>query len=246
MTDGYQQFYEHWRGNEDSTGSKFSNTFPYKLSLGKRPNGVSLLPFHPHASEDRILVTNSYEWIFHRLLGLRKGDTDRNRGAVLIGQPGIGAALSITRSPPRAMTHRRIRSPGKTTFLKFMLARLISLHQVVLLCGPSIAHLFYRGQVYSRSTESCFVNLPTCEDSPYCPIWALVDMDLRKQEPPFVKNINFWPIQTASPDNFRWATWRKQFGAALLGMPLWDMKELMEGYVFSSFSLSVIDPGHVA
>jgi len=126
-----------------------------------------------------------------------------------------------------------------------MLARLISLHQVVLLCDPTTAHLFYRGQVYSRSTGPCFVNLPTCRKSRYCPIWALVDMDLRMQEPPFEQNINFWPIQAAPPDHIRWAAWRKQFGAALLGMPLWNMKELMEGYVFSSFSLSVKDPGHV-
>jgi len=93
VTDGYQQFYEHWRGNENSTGSKFSNTFPYKLSLGKRPNGAPLLPFHPRVSEDRILVTISYERMFHRLLRLRKIDTEKSRGAVLTGQPGIGVAL---------------------------------------------------------------------------------------------------------------------------------------------------------
>ena len=31
----------------------------------------------------------------------------------------------------------------------------------------------------------------------------------------------------------------------LLVMSLWDMEELMEGYVFNLFPLSGIDPGHV-
>ena len=31
----------------------------------------------------------------------------------------------------------------------------------------------------------------------------------------------------------------------LLGMPLWNMEELMKGYAFSLFSLSATDLGHV-
>jgi len=53
-----------------------------------------------------------------------------------------------------------IRSPGKTMFLKFMLAWLISANQVVVLCDSYEAHLFYHGQVYSRQAEAGFKGLP--------------------------------------------------------------------------------------
>ena len=66
-----------------------------------------------------------------------------------------------------------------------------------------------------------------------------MDMDLRK-EPPLEDKLNFWPIQTASQNHIRWASWRKQFGAALFGMPLWNIKELMEGYVSSSFDRGLL------
>ena len=101
MTDEHQQFYEHWRGNENSTDSKFLNTFPYKLSLGKGPDDEPLLPFQPSASENRILVTNSYERMFHRLLRLRKNDVGGTQGVVLTGQPGIGAPLQPDPRPVR-------------------------------------------------------------------------------------------------------------------------------------------------
>ena len=45
---------------------------------------------------------------------------------------------------PRAATHQRICSPGKTTFLKFLLVWLISAHQVVLLCDNLSTYLFYQ------------------------------------------------------------------------------------------------------
>lgn len=40
---------------------------------------------------------------------------------------------------------------GKTTFLKFVLARLISAGQVVLLCDNTEVYLFYHGQVYFQT-----------------------------------------------------------------------------------------------
>jgi len=77
-----------------STGSNFSKTFPYKLSLGKSPDGVPLLPFRPgRTSGDQILVTESYENTFRRLLHLRKNNEGDTQGVVLTGQPGIGAPL---------------------------------------------------------------------------------------------------------------------------------------------------------
>ena len=128
----YQQFYDRWR--DRSSGSNFLDQFPYKLSLGVDELGASLLPFGAGSTwENRILVTRSYDDMYHRLLLLRQNDEGDAKGAVLTGQPGIGASL---RSLPCATTHQRI-FPGKTTFLKFMLARLISARQVVLLCDSS-------------------------------------------------------------------------------------------------------------
>jgi hypothetical protein len=148
-------------------------------------------------------------------------------------------------APPLMTTHRRIHSPGKTTFLKFMLARLISARQVVLLCDNGMVYLFYCGKVYSQQTESGFQGLPRRQRTRYCPIWALIDVGFGDQGPPVSLSSNMWPIQTTSPNPRRYKSWRKQNGAALLGMRIWEMEELIEGYVFSLFSHSAIGPGHV-
>jgi hypothetical protein len=130
-------------------------------------------------------------------------------------------------------------------FLNFMLARLISARQVVLLCNSRVIRLFYQGQVYCRPSESGFYDLPTHSKTPYCPIWALIDMDFEDKEPPIESDSDVWPIQASSPNSVRWKFWAKQFDPALWGMPLWDMRELNEGCVFGLSPLSAIDPGHV-
>jgi len=125
-----------------------------------------------------------------------------------------------------------------------MLARLISAGQVVLLCGSLKIYLFYQGRVYMRLTQFGIESLPKRRGK-YCPVWALIDVDFNDRGPPLSSTSNVWPIQASSPNPIRWKSWRKQYGAAELGMPLWNKKELMAGYAFSLFSLSAIDPGHV-
>ena len=127
-------------------------------------------------------------------------------------------------------------------FLKFMLTRLISEAQALLLCSNSLIHLFYRGQAYSRSTASGFEGLPERRQTDYCPIWALVDMDYLNQEPP-IGDENIWPIQASYPNPGQWKAWLKQEGGALLGLPPWNMEDLMEGYVFSLIPCSAVGPG---
>ena len=91
MTEEYQKFYEHWRGPDHAS---FRSEFPYKLSLGVDEDGGSLLPDDPtNTSENKILVTESYNETFYRLLRLRKKDRGNRKGAILAGQPGIGASL---------------------------------------------------------------------------------------------------------------------------------------------------------
>jgi len=88
----WQQFYERWR--DSSTSSEFHDKFPYVLKLGMDPEGNSPLPFHNEdTSENRILVTKSYNDMFYRLLRLREDDLGKSKGAVITGQPGIGASL---------------------------------------------------------------------------------------------------------------------------------------------------------
>jgi hypothetical protein len=148
----------------------------------------------------------------------------------------------MTRPPPRAATHQHVHSPGKTTFLNFMLARLISAHQVVVLYDSSDTHLFYRGQAYYRPGGSDFRYLPRRPEAGYYPIWALIDVGSQENGPPFTDRSNIWPIHTTSPSPVRWTAWQKHWNAALWGMPLWSVEELIEGYVL--FSLSAIEPGH--
>lgn len=125
-----------------------------------------------------------------------------------------------------------------------MLAQLILTNQVVLLCSDQV-YLFYQDTVYTRSMHLGFYHLPRNKKVEYCPIWALIDVDYEDEGPPISSSSNIWPIQASSPKSVRWRAWAKQDGAAILGMPLWNMDELMEGYVFSLFSLSATNPVYV-
>jgi hypothetical protein len=136
-----------------------------------------------------------------------------------------------------------------------VLAQLVSTRQVVLLCNSIDAHFFYRGKVYHRLATSGFkdlperVNPPESSDLPersdsdlpkrsnrrYFPIWTLVDVDNKPHGLNIPKKSNIWPVQASSPIPVRWKAWSTHYGAAVLGMPLWDMKELMEGCVFGLF-----------
>jgi len=134
------------------------------------------------------------------------------------------------------MSHQRIRSPGKTNFLRFMLARLLSNQQVVVLCDNDQVHLFYRDQVYARPTALGFVDLPVHREHPSRSVWGLIDVDFQDHGPPISSDLTVWPIQASSEKPIRWRSWQKQLrGAALWGMPLWNLEELVEGYALSSF-----------
>lgn len=113
-----------------------------------------------------------------------------------------------------------------------MLARLIHARQVVLWYDNYWAHLFFRGQVYTRMGAEGFCDLPKLQGSD-CPVWALIDMDYRTEQPPLSRSTAYWPIQASPPDRIRWKSWAKQNNAFLLGMPLRDIEELTEGYVFA-------------
>ena len=133
--------------------------------------------------------------------------------------------------------------PGKTTFLGFMLVRLISARQVVLFCNGNTTYLFYCGNVYSRPIDSGFRNLPGHPN--LHPIWALINVDYKDRGPPISGGTNVWPIQASSPNPVRWNLWLRRNGGALLGFPKWSVKELAEGYVLSLSPLSTVGPGRI-
>ena len=111
-----------------------------------------------------------------------------------------------------------------------MLAKLISAQEVVLMCDSVLIYLFYRGELYHRPLSGGFIFLPTPPLRKYYPIWALIDVTYL-HEPPIVESSNIWPVQTSSPNPIQWNSWRKHNNAALFGMRLWNMDELLLGYV---------------
>jgi len=88
---GDQRLYKLWRNKPDD--SDFLNTFPYKLSVGVDSYGASLSAYCSGPVGGQIIVTKSYDDMFHRLLRLRMDRMGRAQGAVITGQPGIGASL---------------------------------------------------------------------------------------------------------------------------------------------------------
>jgi len=150
---------------------------------------------------------------------------------LLLGSPVLVGMVRFAFHPT---THQWICTPGKSTFLFFMLARLFSVQQVVLLSDGLDIYLFYRGKVYCRPAELgfSFENLPENPNRKYSPIPALTGADSEAQSPFLDRFANVWPIQVSlKPD--QWKHWVKQYNAAVLGMPLWSTGELMKGYVFS-------------
>jgi hypothetical protein len=90
-TGEWQEFYKLWRNS--STRPAFPNKVPEILNLGLSSKGEPLLDYHPKGTVgSRILITKSYEDMFHRLLYLRQRDKGDSTGAVLTGQPGTGAS----------------------------------------------------------------------------------------------------------------------------------------------------------
>ena len=90
--DEYQEFYKFCLGPD---APKFfdQDKFPYELSLGLGPDGMSLLPFRQGGTSAGILVTKAYEDMFKRLMSLRGRDAGNNVGAGITGQPGVGAFI---------------------------------------------------------------------------------------------------------------------------------------------------------
>ena len=221
MINEYDQFYQHWRSK---SSSEFPKKFPYVLELGADERGRSFIRFRPYdTTKGQILVIESYENIFQRILGLR--EEGAHRGIVLCGQPGTGKS----QSPDLHLCGHSVAHPlGKSTFLMFLLARLISARQVVIFGNRNVLHLFYHGKVYRKM--QFLQDLPTLfRNEREQPAWALIDGD-GMAEVPFSMDTPIWPILATSPQPIRWQSWGKQLNAYMWGMPKWNFEELVAWY----------------
>ncbi|KAI0764753.1 hypothetical protein C8Q74DRAFT_1449937 [Fomes fomentarius] len=199
---GYQLFYDKWRNEPFPTPDEF----PHQVDLGSGEAGA-LLPFRRTATvSGTILVRKSYSDLYNRILIYRRD----SGGVIITGQPGV----------------------GKSMFLKYMLARLLSEKQVVVFYTISGIHLFYQGAVYYHSETpdamEAINNLPYHTQSTFSP-WMLVDMDLEVREPRIDDVPSVWPILASSPNRKRWQCWAKQLDGVMWGMDVWTKEELMCG-----------------
>jgi len=117
---------------------------------------------------------------------------------------------------------------GKTTFLPYLLVRLLQQRQIVLftLDGDDV-YLFYDGEVHTGSTKRT-LTLPWCKtlNMPIF-IWSLFDIALKREPPKTL--LRGRPIQTASPDSSRYEIWTKRASVLtphIVVMPVWSRDEL--------------------
>ena len=135
-------------GTRDPTISASQKSFPPFY----RSRSRGLISFRTCQQTNKIVITQGYHDMYYRILSLREKD-HRVKGVLLTGQPGIGA-LQPNSSPTTNLTGSFVFFSGKTTFLKFMLVRLILAKQVVIICNHIFAFLFYKGNVYRQKTKS--------------------------------------------------------------------------------------------
>ena len=229
VDDEYLDFYKYW--SKPDARSKFGTKFPYPLWLGEGPT-IS-------RAGEQIIVTEAYDNMLRRLSHLREEDrlAKKSKGAVITGQPGIGA--SLTGSSPHTTTHWQIHSLGKTVFSEYLLAQLISTGEVVLFCNSVRILLFFCGKLYRRLTISGFECLPKPPLGTKHSIWTLIDLGDPKG-PPVTASQDIWPVQTSSPNPIRWVNWVKEYNAPMLGMGLWSIEELKQGFVLAYSPLLLI------
>ncbi|KAF9073453.1 hypothetical protein BDP27DRAFT_1417275 [Rhodocollybia butyracea] len=157
-------------------------------------------------------------------------------GVVITGQPGI----------------------GKSVFLAYLLAVLLSIPDggipvsgetpdqglhlesaPVLFYTPLEQVLFYNSKCYVPNYSSTFQmnTLPIPHDDVTTPVWVLIDMGLKKEEPPLNAHglSTIFPVQSASADPIWYQRWTDARipNARYFGLPLWDEALLNRGLEFN-------------
>ena len=205
----WQNFYAKWYGAME-TSLVDPNLSP-SLSLESLPD-----TFDPSiSSSSTIFIRGSYVTMFNTVW-VRSVATKGRKGVIITGQPGT----------------------GKTLFNYYLLVRLLQLKQVVLFSPDGdVVYLFYGNEVFTvgmgvLASQGIDVPLPRpISRSSNVFIWTLFDIRDTKGPAKFLTAYPCFPVQTASPNPVRYATWEKERFALLTGLPLWSREELAQGYV---------------
>jgi hypothetical protein len=151
-------------------------------------------------------------------------------GIILSGQPGIGKFINISSVSPSSLQLETF--VGKTLFIWFLLVRLLSMKQVVVLHiaggGPTGGPiLFYHNAVYTTSPAVGGSALPVPRTGLKRPtfIWSLFDLK-RGDHPPLALYPQCFPVQAPSPNPERYSEWRKVRNPFFTYFPLWSRDEL--------------------
>ncbi|KAI0770558.1 hypothetical protein C8Q74DRAFT_911331 [Fomes fomentarius] len=176
-------------------------------------NGASVIDLSDirHLVQDvppSILVRTCYDDAVRATM--YKAAVEPESGMIFTGQPGI----------------------GKTTFLFYLLVRLLQHHQIVLLGLPprfTLPLLFYRGRVYEATTPLEMGSLPQRTQDVF--IWSLFEAneaDPSQTDYAYGSPILF-PVQAPSPNPSLCERWAKFRNPNVSVLQLWDLQELKQG-----------------
>jgi hypothetical protein len=112
---------------------------------------------------------------------------------------------------------------GKTLFLWYLLLRLLSMKQVVLLRADRQDILFYHDGVYGTSPATRARHLPSPHPGTF--IWSLFDLLSGEIFPELAIETRCFPVQCPSPNRALYP-WRKQRSPLYTVFPLWSIEEL--------------------
>ncbi|KAH0832415.1 hypothetical protein J3R83DRAFT_13455 [Lanmaoa asiatica] len=145
------------------------------------------------------------------------------RGAYVIGQPGIGKK---TFSGSRTSVVAYFVLAGKTYFLVYVLIERLREHKPVAfepLHGRSFYALFTDTVVFHSFDDP----MPLHHANHTGDAWALTDSNATVTIPAGVfQRTRMRIIQTTSPRAHRWKEWSKQYGAERCVMNVWSKKEI--------------------
>jgi len=127
---------------------------------------------------------------------------------------------------------------GKTTFLYYLLVRLLQRKQIVVFSidGEEL-FFFHHDNVYTADVTGLKIlestlRLPQPKSSRSdIFIWSLFDIKKRDEPDNLFVLQPCLPVQTASPDPSRYKIWVKYRDPLLTGLTLWTRDELAQGYV---------------
>ena len=250
----WQRFYDFWRNSTEAKEFIENQRAPYVLPLACNSNGLLLPPGMANPHQDLlhqnvgscgvVFVRRVYEELFERVHRMWEHPARRmgRSGALVTGQPDTGAQTQILDRKTYVTQRHRLFSfsayirTGKTTWLFYVLVRLICDNQVVVLYTrhDKRLYIFWKdGKVYSGKD---YALLP----KPFRgqrKRWTLIDgeadgLDASPDLLSLYYDERSFPVECSFPSRQLYNIWvRKKRIGCTLGMPLWTRDELDAWYV---------------